>query len=91
MALIRNGHTRIYEYGYSSLLIARDELEEHKRSLLVDMAYAHRVSKATDDKWKKFIKDNTPKEATISPKEKPKKKVMTKEDHMKVIRRLKGL
>lgn len=92
MALIRNGHSRVYEYGYSLFQTAQEELAQHKQQQIVDLAYAHRVSKSTDDHWKKFVKDNTPKE--ISPntsKEKPKKKVMTKEDHMKVIRRLKGL
>lgn len=91
MALIRNGHSRVYEYGYSQLMAARDELELHTKEDLINKAYAHRISQTTDEKWKKFVTDNSPKEAPGTNAAKKPKKQMTKEDHMRVIRRLKGI
>lgn len=86
MALLRNGHSRVYEYGYSLFSIALEELAESKKSDIIDNAFSHRVSKADDQAWKKFVRSNTPKQ------EKPKaKKQMTKADHIRIINRLRGI
>lgn len=93
MALLRNGHQRVYEYGYSMFNQANEELKAHEATALVNTAFAHRVSKATDEKWKEFVSKTLPKptktQATQS-KKKP-KKTMTKDEHLAVIRRIKGL
>lgn len=89
MALIRNGHQRVFEYGYYFFTVAQQELDIFTREHISDLAYAHRISKAPEDKWKKFVESSSPPKPKKQKEQK--KKQMTKEDHMRVIARLKGI
>ena len=84
--LIRENHTNVLSYGYDFFTAASEELAEVKKGFVVDMAFASRVSQASDDHWKKFMKDHTPKAP-----EKEKRKQMTREDHLKNMQTLKGI
>lgn len=88
MALMRNGHSRIFEYGHYMFTIAMMELEEHQKINTLDLAYAHRVSQSSQEDWQKFVQSQQ--KAFQKPAKKVKKE-MTKEDHIAVIRRLKSL
>jgi len=89
--LLRNGHSRVYEYGYSLFIASLEEVQDHQRDQIVDMATAHRISKVDNDTWKKFISDHEKSKPDYvkQPKKKPKK--MTIEDHKRVIARLRGI
>lgn len=89
MALMRNGHQRVFEYGYFMFRAAQDELRQYQKENLADIAFAHRVSGAPEDKWKKFVERSLSDEPK-KPKEQQKKQ-MTKDDHLKIIQRLKGI
>lgn len=87
MALIRAGHGRVYEYGYSMFQSAQEEYAHDEQRQIVNMAYAQRMSRQPDEKWKEFVKSS---EKRVDPAPKPKKKTMTAEDHKRVIRALRG-
>ncbi len=87
MALLRNGHSRVYEYGYSLFITARDELMEDEQRQIVNRSYSHRMSRVNDEAWKQFVSASEKKQTHP---EKKKKKQMSKDDHLKVIRALKG-
>lgn len=81
----------MFEYGYNLFETAVEEIAEHQQATLINLAYAHRVSGANKEDWQKFIKANEAKKPPTPKEKKPPKKTMSKEDHMAVIRRLKGL
>ena len=88
-ALIRNGHNRVWEYGYSFALEAHAEIGKSRRAEWVDMASAMRVHNIPNDDWKKMMDEYIPKPKKVEGR-KP-KKVMTADEHRAVIARLKGL
>lgn len=87
--LIRSGHSRVFEYGYSFYLTAYKELLEAESDAMVNTAYMTRVAHVSPENWKKFVDENK-KPEDKKPKEQKKKK-MTKDDHLAVIRRLKNI
>lgn len=89
LTLLRSGHDRVFEYGYSLFKDAHTELISDEQRQIVNNAYAHRMSRADDDNWKKFVNASEKKQSTKPTK--PTKKQMTKADHMAIIRRLKGI
>ncbi len=74
------------EYGYGFFLECVEELDESKKNTVIDLAYATRVAGASNDDWKKFIGENTPKQ-----KKERVKKTTSKEDHAKNMAALRGM
>ena len=83
--LIRANHTQVLDYGYDFFLVCVKELDESKKNMVIDLAYATRVAGASNEDWKKFVGENTPKT-----KERVKKST-SKEDHARNIAVAKGV
>ena len=88
-ALLRNGHSRVFEYGYSFVRVCSEELAEFKNDELFRDATAARLASLQTDDWKKFADEHTKKEK--KPIKKEKKKQMTIEEHRAIARRLAGI
>ncbi len=58
--MIRHGHSDLMHYGYSFFEAASEELLDSEKEAIVNAAFAHRVSQAKDDDWKKFVRKHTP-------------------------------
>jgi hypothetical protein len=88
-ALLRSGHNRVFEYGYSFVKVCAEELQENEEKTLFNSALAVRVAQANNDAWKDFTKSFEQKQKNTDRKQKKKK--MTIEEHRAIARRLAGL
>ena len=92
-ALLRNGHGRVFEYGYSFVKVCAKELEEHEEKQMFNTAVSMRVARTNDEGWKTFMESYT-KKAKKAEKDAPvkqKKKQQTLEEHRAIARRLVGI
>ena len=89
-ALLRNGHSRVFEYGYSFVKVCAEELAKHEKDLVFNTAVSVRTAGIANEDWKKFIDEHEKKNKKAEPV-KQKKKQMTIEEHRAVARRLRGL
>ena len=89
-ALLRNGHSRVFEYGYSFVNVCAEELAKHEKDLVFNTAVSVRTAGIPNDDWKKFMDEHIQKNKKAEPV-KQKKKQMTIEEHRAVARRLRGL
>ena len=89
-ALLRNGHSRVFEYGYSFVNVCAEELAKHEKDLVFNTAVSVRTARIPNDDWKKFIDEHEKKNKKAEPV-KQKKKQMTREQHLEVVRRIKGI
>jgi len=73
MTMIRAGHPESLSYGHSYFMAAKEEYEMFNKEQLKLSAFAHRISKADQKDWVKFVGNDDKK----SPDGKKKKRKMT--------------
>ena len=89
--MIRNGHSRVFEYGHTFFTESIDELMEAKREETLNMAVAVRMSNASNEEWKKMVDEFAHTQKKRKPEAKKAKRQMTADEHRAVIARLRGL
>ena len=87
---MRNGHSRVFEYGYSFVKVCAEELATHEKDVAVSTAVSVRLAKVDNDSWKKFMDEHNKRNKKVEAVEQKKKK-MTLEEHRAVARRLAGI
>jgi len=94
--MIRCGHPRIFEYGYSFYSISSEELDSSDRISFKENALAVRLAGADEEAWKDFFakiekESKTGSGSAKESTERKKPKTMTADQHRAVIAKLRGL